>query len=88
MCCCDATASSFVTRVCGEVFVHFHAVTIKCHSSMRNWLFHMPGWILCEQPTPLISKRIMNMVLTLLFTCLGEFGLPVYGSWFLPRMFL
>jgi hypothetical protein len=31
--CGDATASSLVARVWGEVFAHFHAVTLKCQSS-------------------------------------------------------
>jgi hypothetical protein len=47
--CRDATASSFVTKVRGEVFAHFHAVAIKRHSSVWNWLFSLPGRILCEQ---------------------------------------
>jgi hypothetical protein len=34
--CRDAIASSFVVKVHGEVFAHFHAVVVKCHSSMRN----------------------------------------------------
>jgi hypothetical protein len=36
VCCSEATASSFVTKVQGEVFAHFHAFTIKHHSSMQN----------------------------------------------------
>jgi hypothetical protein len=32
----DATATSFVAKVRGEVFAHFHAVAIKRHSSMWN----------------------------------------------------
>jgi hypothetical protein len=32
----------------GEVFTRFHAVTLKCHSSILNWLFGLPGF-LCEQ---------------------------------------
>jgi hypothetical protein len=36
--CSDATASSFVAKVRGEVFAHFHTVAVKCHSIMRNWL--------------------------------------------------
>jgi hypothetical protein len=36
VCCCNATASSFVAKVQDEVFVHFHAITIKRHSSMQN----------------------------------------------------
>jgi hypothetical protein len=47
--CCDARANSFVTKVQGEVFAHFHAVTIKHDSSMWNWLFRLPGRILFEQ---------------------------------------
>jgi hypothetical protein len=35
-CCRDATASSFVAKVRGEVFAHFHVVAVKRHSSMRN----------------------------------------------------
>jgi hypothetical protein len=48
--CHYATASSFVTKVQGEDFTHFHAVAVKLHSSMQNWLFDLPGQILCEQP--------------------------------------
>jgi hypothetical protein len=40
---------------------------------------------------PLMSKKIPTMLLTLFFTCLtflglGEFGLSMYNSCFLPRM--
>jgi hypothetical protein len=31
----------------GEVFAHFHAVAVKRHNSMRNWLFGLPWIILC-----------------------------------------
>jgi hypothetical protein len=47
--CHDAAASSFVTKVQGEVFAHFHKVTVKRHSSMRNSLFGTLGQILSEQ---------------------------------------
>jgi hypothetical protein len=33
---CDATAISFVGKVRGEVFSHFHAAAVKHHSSMWN----------------------------------------------------
>jgi hypothetical protein len=36
VCCHDATASSFVTKVRGEVFPHFNSVTIKRHGIMRD----------------------------------------------------
>jgi hypothetical protein len=32
--CSDATARSFVAKVLGQVFAHFHAVAVKCHSSI------------------------------------------------------
>jgi hypothetical protein len=47
--CHDATDGSFIAKVRVEVFAHSHTVAIKRRSSMRNWLFGMPGWILCEQ---------------------------------------
>jgi hypothetical protein len=34
--CRDETASSFVIKVRDEVFAHFHAMIVKCHSGMRN----------------------------------------------------
>jgi hypothetical protein len=49
VCCHDATASNFVGKVRCEVFAHFHAVTVKCHSSMQNWLLGLPVRILYEQ---------------------------------------
>jgi hypothetical protein len=33
----------------GEVFSHYEAVAVKCHSSIWDWLFGLPGRILCEQ---------------------------------------
>jgi hypothetical protein len=39
----------FVAKVQGEVFAHFHAIIIKRHRIMRNWLFGLPGWIIWEQ---------------------------------------
>jgi hypothetical protein len=81
--CWNATARSFITEFRGEVFPHFHTVTVKHHSSMQNGLFGPPWWILCT--IPLMSKKMMSMFLTLLFTSLGEFGLCVYASCFLPQ---
>jgi hypothetical protein len=34
--CCDATGSYFVVKVQGKLFVHFHAVPIKCHIICRT----------------------------------------------------
>jgi hypothetical protein len=34
MCCHGATASSFIAKVLGKSFTYFHAVAVKCHSSM------------------------------------------------------
>jgi hypothetical protein len=39
----------FVAKVWGEVFTHFHAVTVKRHSSTWNLMFGLTGRILCEQ---------------------------------------
>jgi hypothetical protein len=36
MVCCDATPNSFVAKVQGEVFAHFHAVVLKCQSSVNS----------------------------------------------------
>jgi hypothetical protein len=36
VCSHDATASSFVAKVQGEVIAHFHSMGIKHHSSMQN----------------------------------------------------
>jgi hypothetical protein len=47
--CRDATASSIAVKDRSEVFAHFHKVAVKRHNSMRNWLFGLPGRILCEQ---------------------------------------
>jgi hypothetical protein len=44
----DATAISLVAKFQGIVFARFHAVTVKCHSSMQNWLFGLAGRILCS----------------------------------------
>jgi hypothetical protein len=46
--CHDARANSFVTKIRGEVFSHFHAVTMKRHSSMWKWPFGLPRRILCK----------------------------------------
>jgi hypothetical protein len=32
----DETARYFAAKVRGEVYVHFHAVAVKRHSSIRN----------------------------------------------------
>jgi hypothetical protein len=57
--CRDATASSSVTKVRGEVFAHFHMVTVICHSSMQNWL------LACQDNSlwtiTLMSKKIINI---------------------------
>jgi hypothetical protein len=36
VCCREATASSFVAKVLGKVFTHFHAVAVKRHSTTHN----------------------------------------------------
>jgi hypothetical protein len=46
--CRDARAWSFVGKVRGEIFAHLHGVSVKRHSSMRNWLFVLSERIICE----------------------------------------
>jgi hypothetical protein len=46
--CQDATASSFIAKFQGEVFTKVYVVTVKCHSGMWNWLFGLPGSIICK----------------------------------------
>jgi hypothetical protein len=55
--CRDATASSFIDKVHGEVFTHFNAVAVKHHSSIWNWLFGLPGRVLYEQSPWCERKR-------------------------------
>jgi hypothetical protein len=78
VCCCDATASSFIAKVRGKVFAHFHTVAIKHHSSLRNWLVGLPGRILCEQSPS--CKKNMSMLFTFPFACLALFCLDEFGS--------
>jgi hypothetical protein len=40
---------SSVSKIRGEVFAHFHAVAVKRHSSMHNWVFGLPERFICEQ---------------------------------------
>jgi hypothetical protein len=87
--CCDAAANSFVAKARGAVFAHFHAVAVKWHISMRNWLLGLP-WQIVHDQSPWCQRKVMSMLLTLLFTCLAfffldEFSLSVYSSYFLPR---
>jgi hypothetical protein len=57
----------------GEVFTHFQAVAVKYHSSKRNWLLGLLGQILCE----LMWKKMLSMLLALLYICLAFFSVLV-----------
>jgi hypothetical protein len=61
-----------LAKVWGEVFAHCHAVAIKCHSSMWNWLFGLPGWILCKESSPLMLGTCSSPLSPF---CLSEFWL-------------
>jgi hypothetical protein len=57
--CHDATTGSFVAKVREEVLAHFHAVTVKRHGSMWNYLrarINSLGTI------PLMSEKIMSVL--------------------------
>jgi hypothetical protein len=85
--CRDATARSFVTKVWGKAFKHFHAVAVKRHSSKRNWLFGLPEQIICKQ-----SSYCQRKLWACSWVCsspvspssVSEFGFSMYGSYFLP----
>jgi hypothetical protein len=64
--CRDITFSSFVATVQGDVLAHFHAVAMKHHNIMWNWLSGMSGRILCEQ-----ALDIKKMMIMMSFTCLA-----------------
>jgi hypothetical protein len=74
VCCCDATVSSFVDKVRGEVFAHFHTVTIKRHSSTLNWLL----WIVRADSLLIIPLILEN------YECVLDFALHMsrlFRSW-------
>jgi hypothetical protein len=76
--CRDAADSSFVANAWGEVFAPLYAVAVKRHSGMQI------GYLACQHKffvnNPLdVKKKLMSMLLTLLFTCLTFFGLSECG---------
>jgi hypothetical protein len=73
--CHDTTASSFVTEVRGYVFANFHTVSVKRDSSMRNGLFGLPGQIFLLT-IPSMLKKMLSVLLTLLFICPAFLALP------------
>jgi hypothetical protein len=90
MCCRDATASSLVAKVRGEVFADFHAVAAKRHSSMRDRLLRAKFLVNNPIYVKENEKHALDFALHLarLFSGLGDFGLSVYGSYVLPRTFI
>jgi hypothetical protein len=69
--------SSFVAKVRGGIFSNFHTAAVRCHTTMRNWLFGLPGRILCQQ-SPWYERKFMSMLLSL-SVCLSLFGLGDFG---------
>jgi hypothetical protein len=65
VCCCDVTASSFVAKILGEVFTHFHAgavkVTVVCEIDCLT----------CQ------DKFFMSSHINV--TCIASFGLDEAG---------
>jgi hypothetical protein len=53
----EETGSCFVAKVRVEVFAHFHAIALKRHSSIRNWLCGLPERILSEQ-SPWCQRKL------------------------------
>jgi hypothetical protein len=75
--CRDATASSSVTKVQGKVFAHFHAVAVTVVHGMELTVW--PARTNSLWTIPLMSKKMMSMLLTLLFTCLTFFSLGEFA---------
>jgi hypothetical protein len=73
--CRDATASSFVAKLRGGVFTHFHAVAISGIDCLT-----------CQDEF-FLSMLLTLLFTCLAFLGLTEFGLSVYGSCFLPQTF-
>jgi hypothetical protein len=67
----------FVAKFRGEVIAHCKAVAVKRHSSMRNWLFGLPGWIFCEQSA--WCERKLWACIDFAFTWLAFIGLGEFG---------
>jgi hypothetical protein len=65
LCCCS---QFFCRQSSGRILYTFPRSLLKHHSSMWNWLFGLPGWILHEQFS--WCKRKMDMTSALLLTCL------------------
>jgi hypothetical protein len=85
--CSDVTASSFVAKVRGEVFAHFHAVAVKRHSSMWNCSACQGEFFVNN---PLHAKENYKYALDFALHMSRVFGLvkfvlSVYGSSSLPR---
>jgi hypothetical protein len=68
--CYDGIDSSFVRKVRGEVFAHSHAVAVEVTVVRGIDLFRLLGRILLWT-IPLMSKKMMSMLLIMLFTCLA-----------------
>jgi hypothetical protein len=71
-----------------EAFAHFHAVAVK--TSVICGVGCLGCQDECFANIPLMAKKMMIMLFTLLFICIAFFGLvefelSVYGSCFLPR---
>jgi hypothetical protein len=80
VCCLDATAISFVSKVRGEVFAHFYAVVVSQHrnsssNSSWDWLFRLAGRILCEQ-SPWCTRKCWACSWLYSSPVLPFFGLP------------
>jgi hypothetical protein len=72
----------------GKAFAHFHCrrKTSRQYAELTVW----PARMNSLRTILFKSKKIMSMLLISVFICLalfglGEFGLTVYGSCFLPR---
>jgi hypothetical protein len=71
--CRGATASSSVAKGQRESFAHFQAVAVKCHCIVVCEIDCLACRTKLFVNNILISKKMMSMLFTLLFTCLAFF---------------
>jgi hypothetical protein len=65
----------------GKVFTH-HIITVKHHSSMRNWLTGLPEWIICEK-FPWYQRK-----LCVFFSVHLDSSMQTHITSFLPQTFV
>jgi hypothetical protein len=77
--CRDATASSLVAKVQGEVLAHFHAVTVIITAVCGI------DCLACQDEVLVNNSLMLMKIMSTLVFALDEFGFSVYGYCFLTQ---